>query len=152
MSDSFVTSQTVTHQVPSVREIFQARILEWGKKKEYWSGLPFPTPGNLLDSKINPRFLLGRRILHLAGGATAMNVCVRAQSHPTLCDSIDCSPPASRPWDFSGKNTEVGCHFLLQGIFTTQGLNPRLLHLLYWQADSLTLVPPGNPRHSYSVL
>ena len=28
------------------------------------------------------------------------------------------------PWDFSGKNTEVSCHFLLQEIFPTQGLNP----------------------------
>ena len=26
------------------------------------------------------------------------------------------------PWDFLGKNTGVGCHFLLQGIFLTQGL------------------------------
>ena len=33
-----------------------------------------------------------------------------------------------RPWDFPGKNTGVGCHFLLQGIFLTQGLNPGLLH------------------------
>ena len=31
-------------------------------------------------------------------------------------------------WDFSGKNTRVGCHFLLQGIFPTQGSNPHLLH------------------------
>ena len=37
------------------------------------------------------------------------------------------------PWDSPGKNSGVGCHFLLQGIFPTQGLN---LHLLYWQADS----------------
>ena len=33
-----------------------------------------------------------------------------------------------RPWDFPGKNTGMGCHFLLQGIFPTQGLNPGLLH------------------------
>ena len=33
----------------------------------------------------------------------------------------------------------VGCHFLLQGIFLTQGLNPRLLRLLRWQVDSLPL-------------
>ena len=33
-----------------------------------------------------------------------------------------------RPWDFPGKNTGVGCHFLLQGIFPTQGSNPGLLH------------------------
>ena len=30
------------------------------------------------------------------------------------------------PWNFSGKNTGVGCHFLLQGIFPTQGSNPGL--------------------------
>ena len=30
--------------------------------------------------------------------------------------------------EFPGKNTGVGCHFLLQGIFLTQGLNPCLLH------------------------
>ena len=38
------------------------------------------------------------------------------------------------PWDFLGKITGVGCHFLLQGSFSTQGSNPYLLH---WQADSL---------------
>ena len=32
------------------------------------------------------------------------------------------------PWDSPGKNTGVGCHFLLQGIFPTQGSNPGLLH------------------------
>ena len=32
--------------------------------------------------------------------------------------------------DFPGKNTGMGCHFLLQGIFPAQGSNPRLLHLL----------------------
>ena len=31
------------------------------------------------------------------------------------------------PWDFSEKNIGVGCHILLQGIFPTQGWNPRLL-------------------------
>ena len=34
---------------------------------------------------------------------------------------------------FPGKNSGVGCHFLLQGIFPTQGLN---LHLLHWQVDA----------------
>ena len=43
------------------------------------------------------------------------------------------------PWDFLGKNTGVGCHFLLQGIFPTQGLN---LSLLHWQMDSLLSKPP----------
>ena len=62
-----------------------------------------------------------------------MCVCLVAQSCLTLCDPLDCSPPDPCPWDFSGKNTGVGCHFLLQGIFQTQGLNTHLLHLLHWQ-------------------
>ena len=41
-------------------------------------------------------------------------------------------PPGSSIWDSSGKNTGVGCHFPLQGIFGTQGLNPRLLRLLHY--------------------
>ena len=40
------------------------------------------------------------------------------------------------PWNFPGKNSGVGCHFLLQGFFPTQGSNLRLLH---WQVDSLWL-------------
>ena len=47
------------------------------------------------------------------------------------------------PWDSVGKDTGVGCHALLQGIFPTQGLNPHLLHLLHWQVGSLPVVPPG---------
>ena len=43
-----------------------------------------------------------------------------AQLCLTLCDPMDCSPPGSYPWDSPGKNTEVGCHFLLQGIFTQE--------------------------------
>ena len=50
------------------------------------------------------------------------------------------------PWDSPGKNTGEGCHFLLQGIFSTRGSNPHLPHLLsflHWQVDSLPLAPPG---------
>ena len=46
----------------------------------------------------------------------------------------------------------MGCHFLLHGIFQTQGWNLHLLHLLYWQADSLPLVPPGKPEVSLLLL
>ena len=45
------------------------------------------------------------------------------------------------PWDFPDKNIEVGCHFVLRGIFLTQGSNP---HLLHWQ-DSLPLSYQGSP-------
>ena len=46
-------------------------------------------------------------------------------------------------WDSPGKNTGVGCHALLQGIFLTQGSNSHLLHLLHWQLSSLPLAAPG---------
>ena len=48
---------------------------------------------------------------------------------------------------FSSKNTGVDFHFLLQGIFLTQGLN---LSVLHWQVGSFTAEPPGKPpRHLY---
>ena len=51
------------------------------------------------------------------------------QSCLTLCDPMDCSlPDSSVHGILQGKNTGVGCHALLQGIFTTQGLNPGLPH------------------------
>ena len=48
------------------------------------------------------------------------------------------------PWNFPGKNTSVGCHFLLQGVFPTQGLNTPLLCLLPRQTGSLPLSHPGS--------
>ena len=36
------------------------------------------------------------------------------------------------PWDFPGNSTGVDCHFLLQGIFPNQGLNPGLPHCRHW--------------------
>ena len=54
---------------------------------------------------------------------------------------MDYSLPAQCLQDFPGKNTGVGCHFLLQGIFPIQGLNLQLLH---WQADSLPLSQQGS--------
>ena len=48
---------------------------------------------------------------------------------PAVCDPMDCSPQGSFVHgDSPGKNTGMGCHALLQGIFWTQGLNPGLLH------------------------
>ena len=41
----------------------------------------------------------------------------------------------------------MGCHFLLQGIFLTQGMNPHLLYLLHWQVECFTTATPGMPPH-----
>ena len=54
------------------------------------------------------------------------------------------------PWDFPGKNAGVGCHFLLQGVFLTQGLQP---HHLHWHVYSLLLSRLGSPytlRHTHT--
>ena len=51
-----------------------------------------------------------------------------AQLYLTLCEPMDCSLTSVHGIAQSRKNTGVGCHFLLQGIFLTQGLNSGLLH------------------------
>ena len=80
-------------------------------------------------------------------------VCVRAQSCPALCDSMDCSlPHSSFHWILQGKNIGVSCHAFLQGIFPTQEWNPHLLCLLHWQVDSLPLSHLGNPESFLIVL
>ena len=74
-------------------------------------------------------------------------VCAKLlQSCPTLCKPMDHSPPGSSVQEDSpGKDTGVGCHALLQGIFPTQGSIQRLLCLLHWQAGSLLLSHLGSP-------
>ena len=53
-------------------------------------------------------------------------LCVCTQSCPTLCDPHGLQPTRLLcAWDFPSKNTGASCHFLLLGIFPTQGLNPR---------------------------
>ena len=69
-------------------------------------------------------------------------VCLVAQSCPTLCDTTACSLSGSSVHGSSpGKNTGVGCHTLLQGIFPTQGSNPgfpycrQILYQLSYQGN-----------------
>ena len=68
---------------------------------------------------------------------------MHARSCPTLCYPMDHSPTKLLcPWDSPGKNTKLGSHALLQGIFPTQGSNPYLLKLLhcrgFFTAESYT--------------
>ena len=53
-----------------------------------------------------------------------------SQSCPTLATPWTVAHQALLSMEFSGKNAGVGCHFLFQGIFPTQGSNPSFLHLL----------------------
>ena len=89
-------------------------------RQEYWSGVPLRSgkkqkPASLKES-YSVFFL--QTVL-----------CIAAQSCLTLYDPMVCSPPGSSGHgDSPGKNTGVGCHVLLWGIFLTQGLNPGILH------------------------
>ena len=71
--------------------------------------------------------------------------CMRAQSCPTLQPCGLCPASLLSPWNSTGKNTGVGCHFLLQGIFPIQGLKLR------WQADSLPLCHMGSPDGRWGI-
>ena len=72
-----------------------------------------------------------------------MNVLV-AESCPALCDPMVCSPPGfSVPGNSPGKNTGVGSHCCLQGIFPTQGSNQGLLHC---RQTLYRLSHQGSPR------
>ena len=61
--------------------------------------------------------LAHHRTFPVTGCTLVRRHAAAAKSHqlcPTLCNPIDGSPSGSRPWDSPGKNTRVGCHFLLQ--------------------------------------
>ena len=63
----------------------------------------------------------------------------------TPCHPMGCSLPGSSVLGiFPGKNTGAIGHFLLQGVFLTQGSNPSLWHLLHWRADFLPLSHLGS--------
>ena len=80
---------------------------------------------------------LGRCETHVSGA------CVRESSVTRLCmtfyDPLDCSPPGF----FVHGIFRVGCHFLFQMIFPTQGLD---LSFLHWQVDSLPLSHLASPH------
>ena len=60
-------------------------------RQEYWSGLPFPSPKNVS-----------------AAAAKSLQSCPTLRPHRRQPTGLPC------PWDSPGKNTGVGCHFLLQ--------------------------------------
>ena len=64
-----------------------------------------------------------------------------AQLCPTLCEPMDCKPPGSSVCGIlQAKNTRVGCHFFIQGIFPIQGSNSCIAGKLF------TTEPPGTPQ------
>ena len=99
-------------------------------RQEYWSGVPLPSP-------ITVWSVSKTTICSHLGVGIVVKVFVVVLSHVQLFETLQtCSSP--------GKNTGVGCRFLLQGIFLIKRSNLCLLHLLHWEADSLPLHYLGN--------
>ena len=93
----FGTLRTVSHQAPLSMRF---------SRQEYWSGLSCPPPGDLPDPGMKPC------VSYIS--CTEVKSLSRAWLFATpwivACPNLLC------PWDFQGKSTRVGCHFLLQGI------------------------------------
>ena len=100
-------------------------------------------------------FVLISAFLYLLDGSSSTmllfilpRVCVCSFAS-VVSDSLQPHRPQSTrilcPWDFPGKNTGVGNHFLLKGISPTQGLNPCLPHLLHCRLMLCLLNHQGSP-------
>ena len=98
--------------------------------------LPKSTHSTQLLGKCSLKLFLNCfwRFCHLKNGT--VSVCVVYSVMSALCDPWTVAHQASLYKDSPDKSIGVGCHFLLQGIFLTQGSNSHLLCLLHWQADS----------------
>ena len=83
------------------------------------------------------------KLWYVCNNDTCVCVCVCTLSHVQLFVT-----PWVVAWNYLGKNTGVSCHFLLQGIFPTQGLNLYCMHLLHRQADSFPLSHLGSRYHT----
>ena len=96
--------------------------------------------------------------MHNTNHGFLLLICLRPGPCVFICMSDSQRPGGLQPtrlfcpWNFPGKNTGVGCHFILLGIFQTQGPHLHLLHLLYWQADSFTTTTWEPPGLSYANL
>ena len=120
----------IAHQAPPSMEF---------SRQEYWNGLPFPSPGDLPNPGIEPGSLalqadsLLSELPEKPKMALVMlerkKVKVKSLSHVRLFATHGLKPTRLlHPWNFLGKSTGVGCHFLLQEIFPTQGSNLGLPH------------------------
>ena len=109
--------------------------------------------------------LLWHHRKHSPSGHRHQNRNESNQAHRSNCQFIRNTRKRNvlTAWDSPGKNAGVGSHALLQGIFTTQGLNPHLLHLLHcgwilycWATgEALYLLlpsPKANRTHSEFLL
>ena len=144
----------------SVHGIFQARVLEWGAIA--FSGqpaYPSPKPGSPSQAPSQPE--IGKIGLGFQPGTLSSTVptrgpegmCCAVLSRSVMSSSLPLHGlQLTRllcPWDFPGKNTGVGCHAHLQGVFPTQGSNQGLPHcrrILYQLSHQGSPEGIGDPK------
>ena len=119
----FATPWTAAYQAPPSMGF---------SRQEYWSGVPLPSPSTWCSGGLFTR----------DAGQKTLTCCSVVKSCLSLCNPMDYARPLC-PWGSPGNNTRVGCHFLLQGIFSGQGSNP---HFLHWWVDSLPLSHQESPE------
>ena len=83
--------------------------------------------------------------LNLYNHTVAAAAAKLLQSCPTLCDPRNGSPPVPRPWDSPGKNTGVGCHFLLQCMKVES--ESEVAQSCPTLSDPMDCSPPGSSVH-----
>ena len=130
-------------------------------RQEYWSGLPCPPPGDLPDPGIKPASIMSPA---LEGRFFTTSATWEAQtigcalilegyllllshfSHVRLCVTPQTAAhQAPRPWDSPGKNTGVGCHFLLQ--CTKVKSESEVAQSCLTLSDPMDCGPPGSSVH-----
>ena len=94
-----------------------------------WRSVLWPDYGYLVNLYMHFKRISVLKIL-----AVCVLSCIWLSATPW---TVACQAPLSL--DYQDKTPGVGCQFLFQGIFPTQGLNPSLLQLLHWWADSFPL-------------
>ena len=107
----------------------------WASRTNSWAD---PASGASLHAPAHPLFLFRAWVLSHSVMSSSF------QLHGLKPTRLLC------PWD--SPNTELGWHFLCQGIFPTQGSNLSLLCCLHWQTGSLPLAPLGSPSKWLSIL
>ena len=95
-----------------------AALKEWVSVDKYFLDLQIRFPKNICK----PIRFQGQSTLYTCVLCLVIQSCLTLQPHGLYPARLLC------PWDSPGKNTGVGCHALLQGIFPTQGSNPGLPH------------------------
>ena len=121
-------------------------------RQEHWSGLPFPIPGYLPNTGIEPASPPWQAVSWIAGRFFTVEPPAKpivkvkvlfTQSCLTFCDPMDCSPPGFSAMGFSSQEYWNGLPFPSPGVRPNPGIKPGSPAL---QADSLPTELPGKPH------